>query len=247
MQSIYQDKNSFFHDKECINGEPSSNNGYIYTLYGHLLGLNIDRIKIKDYFDKCVVHLEPGNITINRHPNKITPYFSSDEAIGAWGLGLIPYSVLKGNYFVFHGHGKPMSEQVILDFLKGILELSIKLNINFLMSKKKKINLRNSFWENKVDKMYQLAFRLSPAHVRAIKHVEGVSAHREERELFNFYRDCLIDSSGKESEKNIMWALLVLMGDHKRAKKLNPVRNFERYFGKDHPLSKAMKVYYTNR
>jgi hypothetical protein len=246
VRSIYQDKYSLWHDKPCVNGEPKSNNWATYSLYAHILGLPLDRTKMGNYFDRCVVNLDRSNITIYRHPGKKEPPYSADEVIGAYGLSLIPYDTLKGNYFVFQGKGKPLSSQTLIDCLKGMFELAVHININIFLSKKKKLKMRNIFWERKVTKLYQVAYRLHPAYVRAIKHIEGISAHREEREIFNFYAKMVKDGDDY-SQKNLLWALYTMMGKHKDAKKLDPINNFERYFSKEHDLAKAMRIYYTNR
>ena len=246
--SIYQDSNSLWHDKPCKNGLPSSNNWMIYTFYAHLLGLPIDSGKMRSYFKQCVVKLDRNNILINRHPGKIEPPLSHDEALGAYGLGLIPYTTLKGNHFMYRGKGSPLRVSDLEKILRGITKLILHHNINLCMSKKKKIKQRNLFWKRNIEELYGVAFRLNPALIYVIKRASGQKWHVEEEKLYAFWRDCLkknkSNATGVLSQKNMLWACMILLGDHGQARSLKPWENFDRYFGIEHDLSKSMKLYY---
>jgi len=244
-----QDNKGLWHDNERM----SSNNVFIYGAYAKALGLDVS--KYPEYFKKCVVKMDRNEITINRHPNQETPPFSHDEAMGAFYLfmdsndpELINYDVLKGNHFVYRGKGKPFDFKVLQNVFKGLMELIVYLNFNLFMSKGKKLKARNVFWERKIEKLYQVAFRHNPAQIYAIKKSAGKKYHREEKELFNFYRDCTMKNKssarGKLSEKNMLWLMLLMVGDKKRAKQMRPWINFERYFGKNHPFTIAIKRIY---
>lgn len=242
MHETFQDNNGCWHE----NPRKNSNNVYIYGAYAR--ALNLDVSKYPDYFKKCVVKMDRNEITINRHPNQTEPPFSHDEAMGAFYLGLIPYDALKGNHFVYHGKGKPFNMKTLQDLFGGMLELIVQLNLNLFMPKSKKVKQRNLFWERKITKLYGVAFRHNPAQIFAIKKSAGKKYHREEKELFNFYRDCMMknkdNSRGKLSEKNMLWLMLVMVGDEGRARKLKPWINFERYFGAEHPFTWAIKLKY---
>lgn len=234
----YQDDKGLWHDDLDLD----SNNVFVYGSYAHILGLDTSRYC--EYFEKCKVSVTRDNIIIHRHPNKPEPPLSHDEILGMYILGLVSYDTLKGNHFVFYGHGKPFKMNDLKKVVEGMLELIIHLNMNLFMPKSKKIKKRNIFWEKRITKLYTLAFRLNPAYIWCVKKIHGKKPHEEERVLWKFYYENLLKSKGKYSEKNLMWALLVSMGDESRARKLNPVLNFSRYFGEDHELTKAMRKRY---
>jgi hypothetical protein len=72
--NIYQDRFGRWHDKPCINGKPSSNNGWLYSAVAAKLGLQVNISK--SAYDWCYEYKE-------RHPFITTrPYWSRDEEIG---------------------------------------------------------------------------------------------------------------------------------------------------------------------
>lgn len=240
--SKFQDKNGLWHDTDKV----KSQNVFIYGAYAKALGLDVS--KYPEYFDKCVISLDRDNITINRHPRLAEPPFSFDEAMGALYLGLIPYDIIKGNHFVYNGHGKRLDSRVFEKFLKAMLEMVVAHNINIFMSNKAKVNQRDLWWKRNLENVKYFATRLNPAQTYVVKKYNNRKYHLEEEKLWAFFRDFELknkaNSHGEYSRKNLLWLMLIMNGDFKRAKKMKPWLYFEKYFGKNHDFTKAIKRKY---
>ena len=245
MRSKYQDKFGLWHDK----ANRRSNNWMIYTAYAKALGLEYG--DIQGYFDQCVVKMNRDNITINRHPNKKTPPLSFDEALGASYLGLLSYDILKANHFVYYGHGERLDSSI---FARLVLALAEAMAPRIIMRglsitvKKPNLNDRNNWWKRKLENVRYFAARMTPAHTYVVKKFNKKKPHKEEEKLWAFYRDNVTKTKAnthqKRSTRNLLWLLLIMNGDHGRAKKLKPWQSFEGYFGRDHDFTIAIKKKY---
>lgn len=87
--SKYQDKWSRWHDKPCVNFEPKSNNGWIYSAYSRKLNLPLDWNKLTECFAGCREGYPLTSIVFDRSPGKKEPPNSRDEILGAYYLGFI--------------------------------------------------------------------------------------------------------------------------------------------------------------
>lgn len=255
---IYQDKNGMWNDKPVnANKDPSCQNNFIYTLYAEILNLSVKSVEVTDFYNHCAKFVAPGEIVIQRRPDVVNPPFSADEAIGAyglWRLGTIrskkalSYDMLKANHFVFHGKGKPLKLGMLQSIMQGIAKLLLSIKVNPFLSKSRQAKMRNLFWRREIEELYQIAFRLHPAFITMIQRIENKPRHKENEIVFDFHFDNLIKSKDRShgfySQKNIMWALLVLNGDESKARKLKPWESFERYFGSEHPFTIAMRKRY---
>ena len=147
--------------------------------------------------------MRAGNFKILRHPNKTRPPYSADCLIGDFIMGQIPYRELKGNHFVFHGKGEPLSIKTIEKTLKGIAKLTMFANL-FGYS-------RNLFWEKEIKELYQVAYRLHPGYVYFIKKSVGATIHKEEKLLWKEYVKHTTKSKktnrGAISQKNLLWTM----------------------------------------
>lgn len=241
----HQDENGMWHARDLNKGGYDSN-VYIYGLYAKLLGLDVSQYP--EYFRRCAVTLSRDNIIIHRHPNKPNPPLSFDECIGMVGLDLLDYDILKGNHFVYYGHGERLDHRVFEKLAKGLLEMVMAHNINIFMPKSKKVKQRNLWWERNLENVKYFAVRLTPAYSYIVKRYNGVKPHEEERVLWKFYSENLAKKKprghGDYSQKNLLWALHLLNKDEKNARKLKPWVNFERYFGSEHPFTHAIKKKY---
>lgn len=86
MELIYTCKNGLYHDKPCVDGNPSSNDGLIFTAYAKKLGLPVNMALIESFWSS----LNKGKyFPIERLPGKKTPYPSRDFFLGAKYLDLI--------------------------------------------------------------------------------------------------------------------------------------------------------------
>lgn len=127
----YFDKYGRIHDKPCLNGEPSSNNGWIYTAYYK---------KLTGY---STIDPEAANVCCDelvRSPNKPVPPISRDEILGLVYLGFLLPGHLDGWSF------SPYKVPEINPF-KLIKQLWEMRNQD-----------RNYFWKNDLDQIYRFAF-----------------------------------------------------------------------------------------
>lgn len=134
----YQDRYGRYHHKPCIDGEPSSNNGWLYTAYARKLGLPLDFPKLVDCSRKCALH--PFYPRFNRSPGKENPPASRDEVLGLVELGILVYA--KDGSWNFSP--RPIPRFNLLRLIGDIREA--------------KGQHRNYFWENNLDQLYRFAF-----------------------------------------------------------------------------------------
>ena len=89
--STYWDSYGRLHHKPCINGVPSSNNGWMYTAYADkLLTIDLDRNGLIECFNKCIIKDARDNRSfVIRSPGKDLPPMSRDEILGMAALGLL--------------------------------------------------------------------------------------------------------------------------------------------------------------
>jgi len=96
--SAYWDSYGRLHHKLCINGVPSSNNGWVYTAYADkLLTIDLDRNGLIECFNKCIIKDARDNRSfLIRSPGKDLPPMSRDEILGMAALGLLKPTHLNG-------------------------------------------------------------------------------------------------------------------------------------------------------
>ena len=142
MSYKYIDKWGRYHDKACLNGESSSNNGWIYTAYAEKLGLEVDYFTLAMCFRSCkIANRDLANgIALIRSPNKETPPMSRDEVLGMVSLGFLKPQHLNG--WNFSPYAIPKFN--LIKTIKQFLELKDKH--------------RNYLWQNKMEHTYRFAF-----------------------------------------------------------------------------------------
>jgi hypothetical protein len=155
--SNYQDKWGRFHDKPCINGEPSSNNGWIYTAYAAKVGVPVDRKKLLECFSWCTANEDFA--FIRRSPGKDTPPVSRDEVLGAIDLRLLQPMNLNG--WNFSPYAIPSFN--LISFCKQLWQLRPEIELfepGQINSGTSQLiyKHRNYFWENNLDQLYRFAF-----------------------------------------------------------------------------------------
>lgn len=137
----YYDKYGRIHHKYCINGEPSSNNGWIYTAYAAKIGIQLDNIKLSVCMSKCRIPGNPPHLI--RSPDKSLPPMSRDEILGFSALGLLQPEDLQGWNFSPY----PIPRFNPIKLAQQLWDLRPSLNRH-----------RNYFWQNNLDQMYRFAF-----------------------------------------------------------------------------------------
>lgn len=138
----YVDKYGRYHDKPCLNGEPSSNNGWVYTAYAEKLGLEVNYPTLAKCFLGCKIankDLDNG-IALIRSPNKELPPMSRDEVLGMAALGFLKPQHLNG--WNFSPYAIPKFN--LIKTIKQFIELKDKH--------------RNYLWQNKMEHTYRFAF-----------------------------------------------------------------------------------------
>lgn len=243
--SEYQDKNKLWHDDKGLDCQ----NVFIYGAYAKALGLDVSGYP--EYFKKCVQNLDRNNIVINRRHKRPTPPFSFDEAMGASYLGLLDYDILKGNHFVYHGHGERLGSdffvRLLLAFNQAMMP-EIKIKGWTVKVIRKDWRDRNRWWEKNLEHVAYFATRLTPDKTYILKKFNNRSFHVEEEKFYAIARDCMLKSgySSKQenSTRNLWWLMFIMNGDHKRARDMKPWISFENYFGVDHDFAKAIRLKY---
>jgi hypothetical protein len=137
----FQDRWTRYHDKPCTEGNPSSNNGWIYSAYAKKLGLTMDEKKLEICFDGCTRYVY-GKCVLTRHPvtEKDTVPMSRDEILGMAYLGLLTQEHLNGWSFSPY----PIPKFCLKTLIKQVLEA--------------KGQHRNYFWKNNLGQLYRFTF-----------------------------------------------------------------------------------------
>jgi hypothetical protein len=99
----YVCKYGLYHDKEVLDSDPSSNNGWIYTAYAKfLVKIPFSKKQISEYsgcFIECFSNFTRDREKPTRLPGKLTPPMSRDEIIGVVCLDLLsPHALKPVNY-----------------------------------------------------------------------------------------------------------------------------------------------------
>lgn len=220
---VYQDSDTFYHDKQVINGQPSSNNGYIYTAYSKYLAPDTtDRHKLLARFLKCTKSLDP--VKIDRLPQMATPPCSKDEIIGMVSLGLISDYELSRSHYNFCNLDTPFERKLSLKSIFGAVRALYKIRNEH----------RNYVWKNKVIAGYPLAFRLPPEDIYYVQKYAG-----NKPGLFNtimFYLATL--STFIKGDKSSRMMLFLKLNDlnHPLRKLVPKKRWVKAYFEDMHPF-----------
>lgn len=221
----YQDKWGRYHDKPCHMGEPSSNNGWIYSAYADVLGKDLKRNILTVCFQGCVRKENP--LKIDRSPNRMFPPISKDEIVGMVHFRLVYRVWLKESHWNFCNlpeyEQKPLSFKVIIKALIAAWKI--------------RKEHRNHFWQNQILAIYPLAFRLMPWDVFYVKRYFNKKAAWHEALAFALnYLFVLMGSNN--SIRNLTWLQCKDLGFERLAKWLNQKKSFMEYFGENHPFNK---------
>lgn len=228
MVSEYQDRNSLWHDKKCIKGVPSSNNGWIYSAYAkYLAPCTSDRLKLLAVHKKCVESYSP--LRINRLPGKIHPPLSKDEVIGMASLGLVSNSELESNHYNFCNLNATFERKLSIPSIIRAVRALYKI----------KDEHRNYVWENQVVDAYPLAFKLGPEDVYYIR-----KYYKKSPGIFNtivFYLNALQTYfKGNKSARMMLW--LKLEDLNSSLVRFIPKKKWVKtYFGEEHDFYKNLE------
>ncbi len=197
--SKYQDKNTMWHDKPCINGEPRSNNGWIYTAYSKYLAPGtLSMNKLDELFEGCVKSYHPLKIT--RLPNKEEPPESKDEIIGLVSVGLIDNNDLKRSHYNFSSQDITFPRKLTLKSTFKVIKALWKIRKEH----------RNYVWQNKIVDAYPLAFKLAPWDIFYVKKMAGEKVNVLEATMFYLNAFTTI-KKGNKSVRMLLWLQLMDM------------------------------------
>jgi hypothetical protein len=151
----YIDKYGRYHDKPVnASGDPSSNNGFIYSAYAAKLGLTLSKGLIHQCFDYCLNFAKKFYF---RSPGKALPPISRDEVLGAAALGfLFPRHLNGWNFSPF-----PLPKFNLFTLVKQLWQLRPTWEMQYIDGKFKTVSAfkhRNYFWQNNLDQLYRFAF-----------------------------------------------------------------------------------------
>ena len=195
------------HHKPCINGESSSNNGWIYTAYHYKLN------RIANYYQGISLNAIGYDCAQNltRHPLKYKPIelqvpISRDEILGLAFLKHLKPRHLNGWSFSPY----PIPPFSLKTLIKQIKEL--------------KGQHRNYFWQNNLDQIYRFAFSV-PLQDRAFL----LECWGETKSLrYFFYKAvAMLDAKFAKPKNGIHW---LKYGGEERKKIM------QNEFPEDHPL-----------
>ncbi len=202
----YYDKYGRLHDKPCIDGEPSSNNGWIYTAYAKKLGIPLDENKLWECKQACQVWVNnPHYMYLTRSPGKKLPPMSRDEILGMAALGLLHPNLANTKNWNFSPFPLPRLNPFKL--ISQLLECRGKH--------------RNYFWQNKLDQVYHVAFSVPVTDRAFILRCWGETSSLR----YGFYRAIEWIDSLSSKENGIRWL--------KYGKSL---KGMQKEFPADHPL-----------
>lgn len=167
-----------WHDKPCVNGEPSSNNGWTYSAYSKYLAPDsLDMNLVQQRFQQCLRSRVP--LKMDRLPNKVEPLMSKDEIIGAVSLGLLQRDDLANSHWNFCNVEYEPQKLTFNSVIKAVKALW-KIRKEARRYKKLadeaysteefskyhneylKLSHRNYVWQEKITDAYPLAFYLTP-------------------------------------------------------------------------------------
>lgn len=144
----YIDKYGRYHNKPCINGEPKSNNGWIYTAYAKKLGLPLDQTQLTLCYNQC----SAGKLI--RSPGKLLPPMSRDEILGMTELGYLRSPHL----YRWNFSPRPIPRFNPIKLVQQLWQLSPSLLSDGVGGYELEFKHRNYFWENNLDQLYRFAF-----------------------------------------------------------------------------------------
>ena len=249
IDTKYTDRWTRYHDKPCVDGEPSSNNGWIYTAYAHLLGLPVDIRKLSICFKACIVSTD--RMVINRTPHKQLPPMSRDEILGLVVLGLLSAKTLEKNHWQFCNldgfRAIPLWRVNWIKAIYVLLKMGLARLIVTLFYRTRKapdtiadLAHRNSLWAE--DDLWNVGFRLPPQDTWYV--LKSVNKTPAILHTIYFYLSAWLTVWGKDASGTlILWMKLKDLGmeDSKLFKSINLKKAVGEYFtNTDHPIRKVV-------
>lgn len=237
MTKSYQDKYTRWHHKETVQGDYSSNNGWIYSAYSKYLAKNsTNHESLQICANKCVRNLEP--IKIDRSPADPYPPFSKDEVIGMVSLGLLAPSDLEASHWNFCNleyEPKKLTLSSIIKAIKAFRQINKEIKEQKLEGGDK----RNYMWQNKRTDAYSLGFWLQPWDQYYCQKMVGKRPSIFQT-IFFYINFIDVLTRGNKSVKMMLWLQLTDM-NHFLLKYVPKNEYVRKYFDSQHPFVKGLK------
>jgi len=216
MESKYICKYGLFHDQPCIDNEPKSNNGWIYTAMSkYVLNTEYDTVDFYPLFKKCF-NIYNTIYYIDRLPGKEYPPISRDEIIGMASMGQPIAEIL--DQYGWRMYKLDLSMIPLSDTIKTLWNIRKKH--------------RNYFWQNEILDAYPVAMRLFWHDRYYIKKVSNMKPTVFEFIMFYLYAWAII-ANGSSGEQNLLYLQLRDIGSY--LYKFIPYKeNLLEYFGAGH-------------
>ena len=228
MKSNYQDRYTRWHDKECKNGDPSSNNGWIYTAYAKYLAPDTTNSHyILLCAQGCIKSYSP--LIAHRLPGKPFPPMSKDEIIGLVSLGLMHNHELQNSHYNFCNIDR--------NFDRKLSFKSVYKAIKTLWGIRKEH--RNYVWQNQLVDAYPLAFKLGPEDIYYVKKMSGEKPSLLETGIA-YLNGIMTYYKGNKSARMMLWLKMEDL-KHPLLKYIPKKQWVLDYFGEKHPFYIGLK------
>lgn len=248
----YQDRDTFYHDEPCINGEPSSNNRLTYTAYSKYLApppSAEDLWSRRVAFTQGVESWKP--LKVNRLPEKIYPPMSKDEIIGAVSQKLMRDRDLEASHWNFCNLPDYTPEKLTFKKVKIAVEkmLEVRKLAKEAMRKYKSTGMeeyldeynelthRNYFWKNEVTEVYCLLFWLPYWDQYYVKKFCKERASLLQT-IFFYLNVIFVLTKGNKSVRMLLWLQCKDL-NHWLLKFINEKKWINDYFQEDHPFRRS--------
>jgi hypothetical protein len=222
----YKCKYGLYHDKPVSDGEPSSDNGWIYTAYAKSLGLQVPSWEELSVLMKgCMEERNPDfwieRLPVNRRKDELDPPVSHDELIGMISLSVLPPLLLKNKGWTTTTVSS--EDYTWLEQLEALWLL--------------RGQHRTFIHKEEIREAYPIAFKLG-AHIRYY----AKKLHGKKTTMFEalaFHVSIVLDifqSSAWASTHNISTLMLEDLNSKFLIKFFNKEKNYLDYFQEGHPF-----------
>ena len=248
--NIY-DRYGFAHDKNCINGEASSNNPAIYSAMDEILTGN--KKDFSSVFASMLsINYPENSFTLIRHPDNKDLVTSLDEIIGWIKLGYLDSNLLKKFDWMFSDQDRRVPTWKII---KAMIYIAGE-HRNFFQDKKVtdvhpvvfRIPFYIRFFTLKKDKRkIKLSYRIA-FYLYFMSTILKRNYKNKKIKLINGSEITILDKQTNNiSAKNILFIILQDLDSKFLIRFINYKKNINDYFEGDHPFKKLVETYEENK
>jgi hypothetical protein len=235
-KETYQDRSTYYHDKPCKDGVPSSNNRNIYTAYSKYLAPDTtDHEKLIQEYNKCIRNYLP--LKIDRLPDDKHPPYSKDEVVGAVSLGMLNANELQASHWNFCNLEYTPEKLTFRSIYTAFKEFR-KIDKEVKEQKLEGSDARNYMWQNERTDAYSLGFWLAPYDQYYVNKFYDKKVTLFQ--LLSFYLNFIVTYyKGNKSVRLMLWLQCEDM-NHWLLKYVPRDKWVRDYFDDDHPFVKNL-------